>query len=78
MFCIGENKSQKNKKQTFKILKKQLANVLEKRIIRSNIIIAYEPIWSIGTGIIPNNQQLKKTIIFIKDVVKKILKKRAL
>ena len=77
VFCIGENKSQKNKKQTFKILKKQLANVLEKRIIRSNIIIAYEPVWSIGTGIIPNNQQLKKTIIFIKDVVKKILKKKS-
>ena len=59
VFCIGENKSQKNKKQTFKILKKQLTNVLEKELLEV-ILLLYEPIWSIGTGIIPNNQQLKK------------------
>ena len=32
----------------------------------SNVIIAYEPIWSIGTGIIPSNQDIYDTISFIK------------
>ena len=33
---------------------------------RSNVIIAYEPVWSIGTGIIPTNKEIKEIIDFIK------------
>ena len=41
-----------------------------------NIIIAYEPIWSIGTGKIPSKNELTKSTIFIKSIVKKMLKKK--
>jgi len=77
VFCIGENKSQKNKKQTFSVLKKQLTKVLEKEFNKNNIIIAYEPIWSIGTGKIPTVQELKNTTIHIKKVLKNIFKKNS-
>ena len=53
VFCIGENKREKKNKKTFSVLKRQLTKVLEKKFNKNNIIIAYEPIWSIGTGIIP-------------------------
>ncbi len=33
----------------------------------SNIIIAYEPVWSIGTGHVPKFEDLSKSILFIKD-----------
>ena len=75
VFCIGENKSQKKKNETFKILKKQLDKVLEKKFNKNNIIVAYEPIWSIGTGKIPNQKDLLKTTIHIKKVLKKIFRK---
>ena len=75
VFCIGENKSQKKKNETFKILKKQLDKVLEKKFNMNNIIVAYEPIWSIGTGKIPNQKDLLKTTIHIKKVLKKIFRK---
>ena len=36
-----------------------------------NIIVAYEPIWSIGTGLIPKEVELKNTTVFIKKTLKK-------
>ena len=77
VFCIGENKKQKKNNQTFGVLKKQLVKVLEKKFNKNNIIIAYEPIWSIGTGKIPNQKDLLKTTIYIKKVLKNILRKKS-
>ena len=77
VFCIGENKSEKQKNKTFSVLKRQLTKVLEKKLNKNNIIVAYEPIWSIGTGKIPTQSELKKTIIHIKKVLKNIFKKNS-
>jgi triosephosphate isomerase (TIM) len=74
IFCIGENKAQKQKKQTFKVLGKQLKKVLDIKFNNKNIIIAYEPIWSIGTGKIPSSLDLLKTTKFIKNTLNKIFK----
>ena len=78
IFCIGENKFQKNNNKTFSVLKSQLNKVLEKKFNKNNIIVAYEPIWSIGTGKIPSQKDLSKTTIHIKKVLKKIFKKNSL
>jgi len=77
VFCIGENKSEKKNKKTLSVLKRQLSKVLEKNFNKNNIIIAYEPIWSIGTGKIPTTIELKKTTIHIKKVLKNIFKKNS-
>ena len=77
IFCIGENKSEKKNKKTLSVLKRQLTKVLEKKFNKNNIIVAYEPIWSIGTGKIPTAQELKKTTIHIKKVLKNIFKKNS-
>ena len=77
VFCIGENKSDKKNKKTFSVLKKQLTKVFEKKFNKNNIIVAYEPIWSIGTGKIPTVQELKNTTIHIKKVLKNIFKKNS-
>ena len=78
VFCIGENKKDKKNKKTLNVLKRQLTNVLEKSFNKINIIIAYEPIWSIGTGKIPTSIELKKTTIFIKKVLNNIFKKNSI
>ena len=77
VFCIGENKSDKKNKKTLSVLKRQLSKVLEKNFNKNNIIVAYEPIWSIGTGKIPTAIELKKTTIHIKKVLKNIFKKNS-
>ena len=77
VFCIGENKSEKKNNRTLAVLKKQLTNVLEKKFNKNNIIVAYEPIWSIGTGKIPSAEELKKTTVHIKKILKNIFKKNS-
>ena len=75
VYCIGENRIHKKKNKTFLILKKQLVKVLDKKFNEKNIIIAYEPIWSIGTGKIPSQKDLTKTTIYIKKILNNIFKK---
>ena len=76
VFCIGENKIDKKNKKTFSVLKKQIIKVLEKKLYKDNIIVAYEPIWSIGTGKIPTKNELEETIIYIKKILKQVFKKK--
>jgi triosephosphate isomerase len=75
VFCIGENKIEKKNKTTFKVLKRQISKVLEKKFNINNIIVAYEPVWSIGSGQIPSKSDLIKTTVHIKKVLKNIFKK---
>ena len=75
VFCIGENKIDKKNKKTFTVLKNQITKVLEKKFDKNNLIVAYEPIWSIGTGKIPTKSELEKTTVHIKKILKNIFKK---
>ncbi len=70
IFCIGETLSEKRKKKTKKILDEQIRYGLNKIQNKNKIIIAYEPIWSIGSGLIPKPEDLFKTIDFIKKKAK--------
>ena len=74
ILCIGETLNEKKRNLTKKILSNQIRKCLEKIKNFNNLIIAYEPVWSIGTGIIPKNDDLKNNIIYIKKFLKKKLK----
>ena len=67
IFCIGETLSEKRKKITNKILSKQINNGLRSIKDISKIIIAYEPVWSIGSGLIPKSNDLINSISYIKS-----------
>ena len=67
IFCIGETLTEKRKKKTQSILSKQIKVGLDSIKNRSNIFIAYEPVWAIGSGIIPKSKDLFKTVEFIKN-----------
>jgi triosephosphate isomerase len=67
IFCIGEKLTEKRKKITNKVLAKQITRGLKSIKNTSNIIIAYEPVWSIGTGLIPKSNDLLNSISYIKS-----------
>ena len=74
IFCIGETLNEKKRNKTFSVLRKQIKSSLKKNFNMNKIIIAYEPVWSIGTNKIPKMEELKNIINFIKNDFKKILK----
>ena len=74
IFCIGETLTQKKNKMTNKILRKQILKGLFKTNKLNKVIIAYEPIWSIGTGVVPSTFELGRSISFIKNILKNKLK----
>ncbi len=67
IFCVGETLKEKKNKKTTQVLKKQIEKGLQSIKNKSKIIIAYEPVWSIGTGLIPKTEDLIKSVLFIKN-----------
>ena len=70
IFCVGETLAEKKMGRTKSILSKQIKFGLDKVKKKSNLFIAYEPVWSIGTGKIPKTKELEETIKFIKKKFK--------
>lgn len=70
ILCIGETLEEKEMLKTSIVLKKQLLNSLKNTNLK-NIVIAYEPIWAIGTNKIPSIKDIASTTSYIKELIKK-------
>ena len=67
ILCIGETKEERDNNLVKEVLNKQLENVVNKLEEQEKLIIAYEPVWSIGTGIIPSNEEIEEVLTYIKS-----------
>ena len=67
--------SKKKNGKTRSVLLKQINRGLNKINKRINLFIAYEPVWSIGTGKIPKIKDLEQTVKFIKNTFKQKIPK---
>jgi triosephosphate isomerase len=71
VFCIGEELTDRNNNNHFDIIESQLRNGIfhiESSQFK-NIIIAYEPVWAIGTGMTANSDQIQEMHQFIRGLV---------
>ena len=68
IFCIGETLEERSKYKS--VLKKEILEGFEKISDFSNIIIAYEPVWAIGTGVVATTADITKVHAYIKNLVK--------
>jgi triosephosphate isomerase len=75
VICIGETIEQKNSGQTEKVLTTQLVGALQD--IDSDFILAYEPVWAIGTGESASAEQAQSTHAYIRAVLTKLIGAKA-
>ena len=66
IICIGETLEQKEKGITNTVLEEQLMNSIPSSSTFENTIIAYEPVWAIGTGLTPTIDEIDETHRFIR------------
>jgi len=67
IICIGETLEQKEKGITKKVLEEQLMNSVPRSSNFENTIIAYEPVWAIGTGLTPTIEDIDETHRYIRE-----------
>ncbi|MBI0578942.1 triose-phosphate isomerase [Neobacillus cucumis] len=76
ILCVGETLEEKNLLQTEQVLSRQLFGAL-KDIETSQLIIAYEPVWAIGSGQSATADLAEQTHAYIRSVLERVLGKRA-
>ncbi|MBN8966734.1 MAG: triose-phosphate isomerase [Rhizobiales bacterium] len=65
--CIGETRAEREAGRTLDILGRQLEGSLPDSATAGNLVIAYEPVWAIGTGLTPTVADVAQAHKFIRD-----------
>ncbi|HEX7551338.1 MAG TPA: triose-phosphate isomerase [Candidatus Methylomirabilis sp.] len=67
--CVGETLAEREAGQTFAVLERQVRNGLTRHLTSARLVIAYEPVWAIGTGKTATPVQAQEAHAFIRQVV---------
>ncbi|MBN1829225.1 MAG: triose-phosphate isomerase [Deltaproteobacteria bacterium] len=75
IFCIGETLNERNDGRTFEVIKNQIEeglNIIETDDI-GGIVVAYEPVWAIGTGRTASAEQAEEAHLYIRSILREIV-----
>lgn len=70
IFCVGETREERESGKTFDVLKSQIEDlkVLKGQVTSEKIfVVAYEPVWAIGTGLVATSDQAQEAHSFIRE-----------
>ena len=69
VICVGETEAQRDAGQTLDVITAQLAGSVPDGATAANTVIAYEPVWAIGTGRTPTNDQIAEVHALMRDLL---------
>ena len=77
VLCIGESEAERDAGQTFSVLDKQIQKGLESFVLQDlqTLVVAYEPVWAIGTGKTATKEQAQEAHAHIRDELAKMFGK---
>lgn len=70
--CVGETLAEREAGQTFAVLDRQVRDGLRAHLAAANLVIAYEPVWAIGTGKTATPAQAQDVHAFIRKTVQEL------
>ena len=74
IICVGENQQEREANKTFKVIQEHIKGGLQgisaEELLKT--VIAYEPVWAIGTGLTATPEQAQEVHKFIRDLLKEI------
>lgn len=75
ILCVGETREQRESNQTFDVVGRQLGSVLTPTLapyLDGRLLIAYEPVWAIGTGLTATPSQAEEVHAFVRTRLREI------
>ncbi len=74
IFCVGETLSERESGSTLKVVQTQVEKGLEgvSKEMAANLVVAYEPVWAIGTGRVATTEQAQEVHAFIRGLLAKL------
>lgn len=71
ILCVGESKEEREENKVKQVIEEEIVAATNDLTCeqKEKLIVAYEPIWSIGTGLIPTNDQITEVFEFIKELL---------
>ncbi len=72
--CVGESESERETKKTYSVLDKQVKNGLKEIFVDDpdSLVIAYEPVWAIGTGKTATSKQAQEVHLFLRSLLESL------
>lgn len=71
VYCVGETEADYKSGATFKVIKEQVEALLNSQSVDLNrLVLAYEPVWAIGTGLTASPEEAQKVHAFIRELVR--------
>ena len=75
IICVGETRAEREAGKTLAVVRRQLKGSVPDGMTARDIVIAYEPVWAIGTGLTPTAKDVEEVHALIRSDLKKIVGK---
>jgi len=69
ILCVGETRAEREAKQTLAVVSRQLSGSVPERAVAERLVIAYEPVWAIGSGLTPTTEDVAEVHGFIREAL---------
>jgi triosephosphate isomerase len=73
IICVGETELQRKAEETDQVVRRQVTRALENLADSTAVVVAYEPLWAIGTGVVPDPVEANRVAELIRDAAEKLL-----
>jgi len=73
--CVGETRHERDEGRAIEVVGGQLRESVPEGATNENLVIAYEPVWAIGTGLVPTDEQIEEVHAAIRQMLEEQLGK---